>query len=121
MASSIVKRTSVLVTPAVDTHLASVGLYVTSYLSTLSMDVAQDTFTDVGVRNVTVMFSGIPGPPGIDPETITASMPAIRDFDNSPRMGFCYVCLIPGNWDWGLVFFFGSHLFLSGFIFCRFN
>lgn len=49
------------------THLASVGLYVTSYLSTLSMEVAQDTLTDVGFKKVTVMFSGIPGPPGIDP------------------------------------------------------
>lgn len=43
------------------TYLASVGLYVTSYFSSgvsRSTDVCQDTFTDVGLRNVTVIFSG---------------------------------------------------------------
>lgn len=46
------------------------GLYVTSYLSTLSTDVDQETRTEVGLRKVTVMFSGTPGPPGIEPVKI---------------------------------------------------
>lgn len=50
-------------------YLASVGLYVTSYLSAFSWEVAHDTLTDVGFKNVTVMFSGTPGPPGIEPAT----------------------------------------------------
>lgn len=43
-------------------YLASVGLYVTSYLSTgiacWSTEVCHDIFTDVGFKNVTVIFSG---------------------------------------------------------------
>lgn len=43
-------------------YLASVGLYVTSYLSTgivcWSTDVCHDIFTEVGFKNVTVIFSG---------------------------------------------------------------
>lgn len=38
------------------------------------MDVAHDTLTDVGFRNVTVMFSGTPGPPGIEPGSKRADM-----------------------------------------------
>lgn len=50
------------------THLASVGLYVTSYFSTLSTWlVLQETRTDVGFKNITVMFSGAPGLPPIEP------------------------------------------------------
>lgn len=50
------------------THLASVGLYVTSYFSTCSTWlVLQDTRTDVGFRNITVMFSGTPGMPVTEP------------------------------------------------------
>lgn len=45
-----------------DSYLASVGLYVTSYLSTgiacWSTDVCHDIFTEVGFKNVTVIFSG---------------------------------------------------------------
>lgn len=48
-------------------YLASVGLYVTSYLSAFSTDVAHETFTDVGFKKVTVIFSGMPGPPGMEP------------------------------------------------------
>lgn len=42
-------------------YLASEGLYVTSYFSTRSAVVDQDTRTVVGFRNVTVIFSGTPG------------------------------------------------------------
>lgn len=45
-------------------YLAFVGLYVTSYFSTgvvLSVDVCQATLTDVDVKNVTVIFSGVTG------------------------------------------------------------
>lgn len=55
-------------TIATTLKLASVGLYVTSYLSTCWMDISHETRTDVGLlRKVTVMFSGTPGPPGIEP------------------------------------------------------
>jgi len=51
-----------------ETHLASVGLYVTSYFSTCSTWlVLHDTRTDVGFRNITVMFSGTPGMPVAEP------------------------------------------------------
>jgi len=54
------------------THLASVGLYVTSYFSTCSTWlVLQDTRTDVGFRNITVMFSGTPGMPVTEPTNKT--------------------------------------------------
>lgn len=45
-----------------NSYLASVGLYVTSYLSTggvcWSIDVCHDILTEAGVKNVTVIFSG---------------------------------------------------------------
>lgn len=47
------------------TYLSSVGLYVTMYFSMgcafRSICVCHDTRTAVGVRNVTVMFSGVAG------------------------------------------------------------
>lgn len=36
-------------------------------MSGFSNDVAQDTRTDVELKNVTVIFSGTPGPPGMEP------------------------------------------------------
>lgn len=61
-----------------ETHLASVGLYVTSYFSTCSTWlVLQDTRTDVGFRNITVIFSGTPGIPVTEPGKIN-----IYKFDN---------------------------------------
>lgn len=56
------RKTEINIWRLKNSYLASVGLYVTSYLSTggvcWSIDVCHDILTEAGVKNVTVIFSG---------------------------------------------------------------